>query len=424
MNEPIFVTADPAQILAQVLDSYEQLTGYKLNPADAEYSICSSIAYQKALTLQRVNETGKSQLLDYATGVVLDYIAAPFDIQRLPAEQSSCTLRFEIIDGHLEVLLPLGTRVASVDGNAIFQTIDDVTILEGVSQVEVSAICQTAGVLGNGYAVSTITELLDPYAYVTSVQNIDITAGGSDEETDENLRERVKLSASKFSVAGPTYSYIYWAKSASPLISDVSIDVFDNYMPITTYTAWTNNMSVTKGQIISYNGTFYAALTTHTSTTAPYLDHVNFLAAGDVFVYALMTDGNIPTQSINDGILAILNGDKIRPINDTVYVKSPTAREYEVTLNVTKYEDVNSTLLTPLIYDLVDTLLKEKRQLLGKDIIATEVEKVARIDGVYDVECVITPNTGSLTGRNLIITPSEVAKYKGIQVNIIGTNNG
>lgn len=424
MTEPIFVNTDPAQILAQVLDSYEQLTGYKLNPADAEYSICSSIAYQKALVLQRINEAGKSQLLDFATGVVLDYIAAPFDIQRLPSEQASCTLRFEIIAGHLEVLLPLGTRVASSDGNAIFQTIDDVTILEGVSQVEISAICQTAGLIGNGYGISAINSLLDPYAYITSVQNIDITAGGSDEETDSNLRERVKLSTSKYSVAGSTNAYIYWSKSASPLITDVSIDVFDNYMPITSYTLWTTGMTATKGQIISYNGTFFATLSTHISTTAPYLDHVHFLATGDVFIFALMNDGEIPTQSINDGILAILNGDTIRPINDTVYVNSPTVRNFTVILSVTKYQYVNTTLLTPIIYDLVDSLLKEKRQSLGMDIVATEIEKIARVDGVYDVTCVITPATGSLTGRNLIITPSEVAKYTGITINVIGSNNG
>ena len=50
--------------------------------------------------------------------------------------------------------------------------------------VELSVLADVAGKVGNGYAVGTINKILDPLAFVSTVENIDVTGGGSDVESD------------------------------------------------------------------------------------------------------------------------------------------------------------------------------------------------------------------------------------------------
>ena len=57
--------------------------------------------------------------------------------------------------------------------------------------IELAVLADVAGKVGNGYAIGTINKILDPLAFVSTVENIDVTGGGSDVESDEQLRERI-----------------------------------------------------------------------------------------------------------------------------------------------------------------------------------------------------------------------------------------
>ena len=424
MEAPIFVQTDPQVILAEIITDFQNLTGRTIYPAQPEYAICSCLAYHKSLTLSRVNEAGKSMLVDYATYPVLDYLAASYDIQRLEATKAVCTLRFTLVSGHLEVVLPVGSRVISTDGNAIFETIEDTTIPVGTDTVDVLAECQTSGDVGNDYGVGAISVLQDIYAYITEVGNIDITSGGASEETDVQLRERVKLATSKFSVAGSRNAYIFWAKTASPLIVDVAISTLEDYLPISSYSAWVDDTAYEKGEWVTSGGVLFCCIADFTSTTDPILDITNWITAGDVLVYALLQDGELPSPSLNTTIEELLNAENIRPLTDNVRVLSAVDAEYDLSIDIVKYTDYDGDSLKTQIEALINAYATEKKQRLGRDIVASEIEKICLITGVYDATVTITPTTGALTGRNLVVEASEVAKMTTLTVAITGSTNG
>lgn len=378
LKEPVFAETNPSVILTQVLKDFTDMTGKVLNPAQPEYIIASCIAYHKALTMNRINEAGKAMLVDFSTAPVLDYLAALFNITRLPAQGAVCTLGFDIVPGHMQVVIPLGTRISSTDGNVVFATDDDITVPVGTDYVEITATCETTGTAGNGYKVGDINQLQDPYAYISSVNNIDITAGGSDEESDAELRARIKLATSQYSVAGSRNAYIFWAKSADPSIIDIAVATYedDNNIPF-----------------------------------------------GEVDIYALLKDAGIPTSAINNKILDILSSETIRPLTDTVVVKSPAAISYSLTVDIVKYPEAQASL-TNILYQRLNDFGVSKKQKLGMDIIETEIEALCRIDGVYDVSVTITPDGHPLTGRNLIVNPWEVAILDIISITLTGVNNG
>ena len=58
---------------------------------------------------------------------------------------------------------------------------------------------------------------------MSSVANIEKTAGGVDIEDDDSMKGRVYIAPSKYSVAGPEDAYKYWVKTYNASISDVLV---------------------------------------------------------------------------------------------------------------------------------------------------------------------------------------------------------
>lgn len=56
------------------------------------------------------------------------------------------------------------------------------------------------------------------------MENVTLSFGGADIESDDRLRDRIILAPESFSVAGPKGAYIYWAKTAHQNIIDVAVE--------------------------------------------------------------------------------------------------------------------------------------------------------------------------------------------------------
>ncbi len=52
-----------------------------------------------------------------------------------------------------------------------------------------------------------INELVDPIPFVSRVENISTSYGGSDIENDDKFRARIQIAPEHFSVAGPEGAY-------------------------------------------------------------------------------------------------------------------------------------------------------------------------------------------------------------------------
>lgn len=136
--------------------------------------------------------------LDYCSGDDLTALVNDhLNLQRFPATRAQVTLQFTRTSGGVTGTIPIGTPVIStpdVDGGrATFTTDADFVVPAGSNgPFLVAASAQVAGPTGN-VAAGTLTTLgaplFDPSFTVT---NPATAAGGNDQESDDELRERAR----------------------------------------------------------------------------------------------------------------------------------------------------------------------------------------------------------------------------------------
>lgn len=225
-DEINFVDTDAEVINADLVSKFEEYLGEPLAKGDERRIFLQGFAYVLADQLNHINETGRSNLLRYAIGNELDELGDSFFRNaRLDAKFASVTMRFTLSSSQSQsVVIPKGTRVTP-DGEIFFAT--DEEIVFGANTVELSkdvtATATEAGSIHNDCEVGAINILVDTNAYVAKVENITVSGGGSDEETDDEYRNRLRESPFSFSVAGPANAYRSIAMSVSGDVADVSV---------------------------------------------------------------------------------------------------------------------------------------------------------------------------------------------------------
>ncbi len=344
--------------MAESKEKLEEILGRKLQAAQVEQLMLNFIVYQEVLLNNRFNAGMSQMLYQFSTAPTLDYIAALVAVERLPAASAGCEVEFTLIEDHGHRLIPAGTRVASSDRANIFYTNEDFIIAaDNTEPIIIRVTAATPGKGANGCALGSINTIMDPLPFVSTVSNTTVTSGGSDPETDEQLRERIKLAPSQYSAAGSRSSYEFYAKSANPLITDVSV----------------------------------------TSTTP-----------GEVIIVPLTEDDDIPEEVLLD-VEAACNDEKVRPLTDKVDVRYPKPQEYSIKVNITLYVGADSKNTKSQIEADLKEYAELKRAKLGQDIIKSHIVEICRLPDVYDVE-VVSPSD------NIVVSDEEFAKNTGIEV--------
>lgn len=119
-------------------------------------------------------------------------------LERLPAVSAIGTQRFTRATSVSSGSIPIGTRIATTpDSTGAFQeytTDSAVAVGVGVLTVTVGATAVTPGRAGNATlpAQPTINRVLDALFDTFTTGNATVFAGGAEEETDEELRERAR----------------------------------------------------------------------------------------------------------------------------------------------------------------------------------------------------------------------------------------
>lgn len=367
LPEPSFIDRDATKITQELITQYETMTGRKLYPAQVERLIIDLIAYRELLLRIGIQEAAKQNLVEYAAFPMLDYLGELVGVTRLSAQPARTTLRFTLSAVQtFDVLIPAGTQVETKDGKYIFKTASDATIKAGLTTTEVDAVCETAGAAGNGYIAGEINNILSPIAYVEKAENISVSFGGTDEESDDRLRERIKKAPEHFSNAGSKGAYHFWAMSAHQDIVDVAV-------------------------------------------TSP--------SPGVVNVYPLTITGN-PTTEILDIVSATLNAEKVRPLTDQVNVFSPTQVDFSITANVTLFSFADSGIVQETINNRLSNYITEMKSRLGKDIILSQIIALINgVSGVYKTEL-------TSPAADIVLAENEWANCTGATVNIVGSVNG
>lgn len=367
MTEPSFIERDGAQIIAEMTDLYQQITGRALQPAQAERLLINAFAYRELLLRQQIQNAALQTLVSFASAPALDYLGELVGVTRLAASAASCVIQFTLISGHGGVVIPEGTRVATTDGKVIFAVAESVDVDAGVLTANVQAFASSPGASGNSYAPGAVSDILDPLPFITAAANTDTTSGGADTETDDILRERIKLAPERFSTAGSVGAYQFHAKSASPAILDVAV-------------------------------------------TSP--------TPGTVNVYPL-AEGGLPTSTaILNLVSAACNAENVRPLTDTVVVLSPTGVNYTLHVHLTCYSNANTIAVTEQVEANLASYAATRSKQIGLDIVRTQIIAQCMVEGVYNV-AVIHP------AADVVITPTQVPTLNGtIQVDVIGLVNG
>jgi len=365
LPEPNFIDSDPDTITKEWIALYEEKTGKTLQPAQIERLMIDVGAYRETVLRMKIQEAAKQNLLSYAPLEILEHIGEPLGVTKLLASSAITTLKFSI-DNPLDFdfKIPSGTEVETKDGLFTFQTKEDVVIATGELSVEVEAACETAGSAANNYAIGSINNLITPLNYITFVQNISITSGGADDETADNLRERIRQAPEKFSNAGSRGAYRYHTLSAHQSVTDVAI-------------------------------------------TSP--------SPGVVNIYPLTTDGN-PSAEVIKIIQEYLSDDKIRPLTDKVQVLSPEKTEFSVLAKIYLYKDADETTVLNTINSKLEEYKNQLREKLGKDVIQTQI--IAILNSVYGVFKVILESPADIE-----ISEYQWADLKEFNISIEGYAN-
>lgn len=285
LPEVNFITKTFEEILSEQIAQYEAAylaqTGEAktLAPGDPIriYIVSNSLTiYQQQVV---INNAAKQNLLRYAAGDFLDNLGALVGEIREPATSAVDIERFTlsaIQPGAINI--PLGTRVSAGDG-VLFQTTEagEVTIGELTTDIAIEAVI--AGVPGNGYTAGQLNVLVDPIAFVESVENLSTTQGGADIEDDDSFSAAIFLKPTSFSSAGPIGAYEFYTKEVSTTIGDVSVTNPD---------------------------------------------------PGEVLVEFILADGELPAAGLINQVDAALSDETVRPLTDDVTVAAPGQTGYNI----------------------------------------------------------------------------------------------
>ena len=315
-----FVDTDTEALTNSLIRAFERFAGRTLYPADPVRLFILWIA--DIIIQERVNIdfSAKQNLPRYAEGEYLDSLAELFkDVYRLEPEAARTTIRFTLsIERDTATVIPAGTRLSAGE-EIVFATVDTLTIPAGSLTGEITAVCQTAGEIGNGLVPGQITKLVDIFPYFQKAENTTESAGGADWESDAAFYARIRESMETFSTAGPLGGYEYHAKSASALIVDVK-------------------------------------------ATSP--------EPGEVDVRVLLAGGELPGQETLKIVSDALNADKVRPLTDHVTVAAPETVPYNI--DVTYYTQTGGAMGAEAVAQNVAAAVAEYKRWqaakMGRDV--------------------------------------------------------
>lgn len=360
-----FVDVSARDIEQQMIRDFERQLGVTLYPGDERRIFLEQLSQVVVGLKGDINHTGTQNMWRYATGTTLDALAELVGVTRLPAQPARVSLRFTLSEARpTAVTIPKGTRVTP-DGALYFATTQVLTIASGQLTGDVVSQATVAGAGYNGFTPGQIATIVDPVAFVASVQNIDTSSGGTDVESDDALRERGRLAPASFSTAGPAKAYEYWAKSADSTIADVAID-----------------------------------------SPSP----------GAVDIYVLLAGGQIPTQDVLDKVSAVVNDRYRRPLTDNVTVLVPTTVSYDISLTyyISQERVTEEAAIRAAVEEAVTEYTKWQSARLGRAINPDYLRQLMLNAGASRIT-LTSPAYTLVDGNSVAIANAPTVAYGGLE---------
>lgn len=317
------------EILERMQNRFTQLSGF--SPDDAsDIGIRLKVLAGEIFSLNTNVEWLKNQMFaNTAIGEQLELHAEERGLSRKLAVKSSGTLTFSRKEAlEYDVEIPAGTICATTDVDGVrFETTESATLTAGSLSVTVDAQSVEGGE-GHNVLPNKITVMVTPPAGISLVTNNVAFTGGVDEETDDELRERI----------------------------------LESYKNISNGT----NIAFYKNEILKYDGVYSVGVVP--------------LARGngtvDIYVAG---KGEVLSEEL---ISTIQTGiEELREINIDIKIKSPTLITVNTPVNIVVedgylFSEVQEECLK-LINDYYNSLS------IGEDVIFAAIgDKIFSVDGV------------------------------------------
>ena len=355
------------QMIADFTEKYKEETGEELTLglADPNRLVLYAAALQIYQGMQYIDNAGKQSFLKYSYSGFLENLGALKGIQRNQGNPATAIERFTVSAVQNNAIsIPMGTRVTAGD-NVYFYTVEDAEIPAGEEYIDIQVECTEAGTGANGYEAGKINILVDSINYIGSVANTTKSEGGAEEESDEQLADRIYLAPSSYSTAGPDDAYEYWVKTCNSGITDVKVQ-------------------------------------------SP--------SDGVVEIRFIMQDGTIPGEATLQEVATFLQNEKIRPLTDKVEVKAPVAQNY--TINLTYYiaeSDKNqASAIQQNVNSAVDAYKMWQCEKIGRDINPSYLMRLIMNAGAKRA-VIASPEFTVVSAENIALCTTVTVTYGGVE---------
>lgn len=190
-------------------------------------------------------------------------------------------------------------------------------------------------------------------------------SGGADLESDESLAERIFLAPSGYSVAGPDDAYKYWTKTYSQTIGDVKV-------------------------------------------TSP--------NPVEVEIRFIMTNGELPTKTVIDGVAAYLQDENIRPLTDKVTVLAPETVKFNIafTYYVNLSDQSKAGTIQAEVAQAVADYIEWQTRTIGRDINPSELMKRIVAAGAKRAE-ITSPVFTTVPDTSVARIGTQTVTYGGVE---------
>jgi len=167
---------------------------------------------------------------------------------------------------------------------------------------------------------------------VNEAKNTSISSGGSDQESLESFKEKIRKFPESYSCAGTRGAYDYFTRKADPSISDV---------------------------------------------------YIRNKSAGVIEIFILLKGGIIPSDEMVQKVKTYVSQDDIRAFNDLIEVSKPTEHEYTVDFDfyIPRSKETSSISIQSEITKAITSYTEELANSLGGSINPDAIRTIALNNG-------------------------------------------
>jgi len=391
---------DDARVLADKLKEFYEAVrrahgepGFKLALAAPERLIQLTEAAILAQVNHDIDYAGKGNLLFFADENTIEHIGYLYGERgkRMAASYSLTTIRYTLsVERTVKTIIPKGYRITP-DNQVFFATLHTLEIEPGQLYGDVEAQCLTPGVIGDGFEIGEIKNMVDLVPFVVSAENISLSHSGAEKEDIDEYKARLQMLPESFSVAGPDGAYEFWAKTANPGIIDAKVWMPD--LDMESFADFLSHWGITDPL------GFYQALGDYyrESGTGP----------GNVNVTVLMKNGELPAVEVLSQVKETLSSRNRRPLTDNVHVVEPVPVPFNVSFQywIEIERATEATSIINAVNNATDRYIAWQQSRLGLDINPDILRKLIMDCGVKRLE-VLEPEF-------TVLEINEVAQFDG-----------